>query len=75
MIVVSACAGLANQMFQYAFYLSLKERYPKALWDQSNYIPNKKATCETVRIQDVFPNVKPDIMPEGHFRMAYWKAV
>lgn len=73
MIVVSACAGLANQMFQYAFYLSLKERYPHALWDQSNYIPNKKATCETVRIQDVFPNVKPDIMPEGHFRMAYWK--
>ena len=73
MIVVSACAGLANQMFQYAFYLSLKEKGLPVLWDQSNYIPNSAATCEMVRIQDVFPGVCPDLMPEGHFRMAYWK--
>ena len=73
MIVVSACAGLANQMFQYAFYLALKEKYPHALWDQSNFVPRSSMTCETVRIQDVFPNVNPDIMPPGHFRMAYWK--
>ena len=73
MIVVSACAGLANQMFQYAFYLALKDKGLPVLWDQSNYIPNSAALCETVRLQDVFPNVKPDLMPEGHFKMAYWK--
>lgn len=73
MIVVSSCSGLANQMFQYTFYLALRERGHDVLWDQSNYNPDMKATCETIRLQDVFPNVTPEIMPPGHFRMAYWK--
>ncbi|MCR5326978.1 MAG: alpha-1,2-fucosyltransferase [Bacteroidales bacterium] len=73
MIVVSTCSGLANQMFQYAFYLALKDTGVDALWDQSNYKPNSTAICETVHLQDVFPNVHPNLMPEGHFKMAYWK--
>lgn len=73
MIVVSMNGGLANQMFQYSFYLHLKNVGLNVLLDQSNFQPRESMTCETTRIQDVFDNAKFEVMPEGNFPLAYWK--
>lgn len=53
--VVYLCAGLANRMFQYAFYLSLKKRgYKVKIADNSRV---KELKHEDVSISEIFPNV------------------
>lgn len=73
MIVVSMSGGLANQMFQYAFYLHLKDKGLNVMLDQSNFTPRESMTCETTRVQDVFNNTKFELMPAGMFPLTYWK--
>lgn len=53
--IVYLCAGLANRMFQYAFYLSLKSKgYITKIADNSIV---KELKHEDVLITDIFPNV------------------
>ena len=68
MIVVNLKAGLANQMFQYAFGRGLEAKGLKIYFDQYNFKPRKEMTCESVRLQDVFPNIDLRVMPNGHFK-------
>lgn len=54
--VINLCAGLANRMFQYAFYLNLKKRGVNALMADNSIV--KELKHEDVSITDIFPNVK-----------------
>lgn len=55
MIVVEMMAGLANRMFQYAFYLSLKAKGYHTLIDDTYKAGKWK--FEDISIEQVFPNI------------------
>lgn len=75
MIVVNVNAGLANQMFHYAFGRSLIAKGYDVYFDQSNFKHRKslssKATFEDIRLQEVFPNIELKEMPRGHFKWVF----
>lgn len=57
--MVSVCfqGGLANRMFQYAFYRCLLSKGWDASIDNHNFSPRKRMTYEAVNINDAFPNL------------------
>ena len=55
MIVVKILAGLANKMFQYAFYLSLKKKGFDVTYDSFSYKPNWD--FENSHLSDIFINI------------------
>lgn len=71
MIAVNINAGLANQMFHYAFGRGLKAKGLDVYFDQSNFKPRKEWAFEFVKLQDAFPNIEIKIMPKGKFRFAF----
>ena len=71
MIAVNINAGLANQMFHYAFGRGLVAKGYNVYFDQSNFKPRKEWAFESVRLQDAFPNIEMKIMPKGRFRFAF----
>lgn len=73
MVVVSSNNGLANKMFQYAFYLALRAKGISALWDQHLFKPRSNMTCETTHLQDVFKNVRPVLYEGNEFKYSYVK--
>lgn len=68
MIAVNINAGLANQMFHYAFGRGLIAKGLDVVFDQTNFKPRKQWSFEAIRLQDAFPNIEIKQMPEGHFR-------
>jgi hypothetical protein len=56
MIIVRFAGGLANRMFQYAYYKSLEAR-GKNVYIDDNYKPSKWM-FEDVDIKKIFPNIK-----------------
>lgn len=68
MIVVNINAGLANQMFHYAFGRGLMAKGLDICFDQINFIPRKLLSHESIKLQDAFPNIEIKQMPRGHFR-------
>ena len=60
MIIINMACGLANRMFQYAFYLLLKERGYDAKVD---YYKSAKLAHEDVQWNDIFPHAKLDQAP------------
>lgn len=68
MIVVNVNAGLANQMFHYAFGRGLINKGYKVLFDQTNFRPRQEWTFENVKLQDAFPNIDITPMPKGNFK-------
>ena len=68
MIAVNINAGLANQMFHYAFGRGLIAKGLDVFFDQTNFKPRFQMTCEDVRLQDAFPNIELKRMPAGHFK-------
>ena len=71
MIAVHVAAGLANQMFQYAFSRELKYKGYEVYIDQTNFKPRKEWAFEFVRLQDAFPNIEIKTMPECFFPLVY----
>ena len=53
--IIYLCAGLANRMFQYAFYLSLKEKGYKVKVADNSIV--KEWKHEDVSINEIFANV------------------
>lgn len=68
MIVVNINAGLANQMFHYAFGRGLMAKGLDIYFDQINFKPRKQWSFESISLQDAFPNIEIKQMPKGHFR-------
>lgn len=68
MIAVNINAGLANQMFHYAFGRGLIAKGLDVVFDQTNFKPRKQWSFEEIQLQDAFPNIEIKQMPEGHFR-------
>lgn len=68
MIAVNINAGLANQMFHYAFGRGLMAKGLDICFDQTNFKPRKEWSFETIKLQDAFPNIEIHDMPLGHFR-------
>lgn len=68
MIAVNINAGLANQMFHYAFGRGLIAKGLDVVFDQINFKPRKQWSFEAIQLQDAFPNIEIKQMPEGHFR-------
>lgn len=68
MIVVNVNAGLANQMFHYAFGRGLIAKGLDVYFDQTNFKPRKEWSFENVQLQDAFPNIELKMMPEGKFK-------
>ena len=68
MIVVNVNAGLANQMFHYAFGRGLEAKGWNIYFDQTNFKPRKEWSFENVQLQDAFPNLGLKMMPEGKFK-------
>lgn len=68
--MVSVClqAGLANQMFCYAFARGLKAKGLDVYIDQHNFKPREQWAFEFVRIQDAFPNIDIHSTPENKFK-------
>ena len=56
MIVVSLAGGLANRMFQYAFYLSLKEVRDDVFVDESSFRPSW--SFEKISLKETFPQIE-----------------
>jgi hypothetical protein len=69
MISVCLQAGLANQMFCYAFARGLKAKGLDVYIDQSNFKPRKEWAFEFVRLQDAFPDI--DIKPTNEDKFKY----
>lgn len=72
MIAINVNAGLANQMFHYAFGRGLIAKGYNVVFDQSNFKPRKQWSFENVQLQDAFPNIELKKMPEGHFRLVFF---
>lgn len=68
MIAVNINAGLANQMFHYAFGRGLIAKGLDVVFDQTNFKPRKQWSFEAIQLQDAFPNIEIKQMPAGHFR-------
>lgn len=68
MIAVNINAGLANQMFHYAFGRGLIAKGLDVVFDQTNFKPRKQWSFEAIQLQDAFPNIEIKQMPEGHFK-------
>lgn len=71
MIVVNINAGLANQMFHYAFGLGLIHKGYDIYFDQVNFKPRKEWAFEAVQLRDAFPDIQIKQMPEGHFKSVF----
>ena len=71
MIAVNVNAGLANQMFHYAFGRGLMAKGLDVCFDQSNFKPRSQWAFELVRLQDAFPSIDIKVMPEGHFKWVF----
>ncbi len=71
MIAVHVAAGLANQMFQYAFSRNLKHKGYNVYIDQTNFKPRKEWAFEFVCLQDAFPNIEIKKMPSWMFHLVY----
>lgn len=68
MIAVNINAGLANQMFHYAFGRGLMAKGLDIVFDQTNFKPRQQWSFEAIQLQDAFPNIEIKQMPEGHFQ-------
>lgn len=68
MISVCVQAGLANQMFCYAFARGLKAKGLDVYIDQHNFKPREEWAFESVKLQDAFPNIEIKSTPEGKFK-------
>lgn len=76
MISVCVQAGLANQMFCYAFARGLKHKGLDVYIDQHSFKPRKEWAFEFVRLQDAFPNIEIKPTPKGKFKYSVgngWK--
>ena len=60
MIVVKIWAGLANKMFQYSLYLTLKNRGLKVCCDSKTYSPPLKREFEDSHLKKIFKNIEFD---------------
>lgn len=67
MIAVNINAGLANQMFHYAFGRGLIAKGLDVVFDQSNFKPRRQWSFESIQLQDAFPNIELKTMPKGKF--------
>ena len=65
MIAVNVNAGLANQMFHYAFGRGLINKGYDVFFDQINFRYRKEWIFENIRLQDAFPNIEIKEMPKG----------
>lgn len=68
MIAVNVNAGLANQMFHYAFGRGLINKGYDVFFDQINFRYHKEWIFENIRLQDAFPNIEIKEMPKGKFK-------
>ena len=68
MIAVNINAGLANQMFHYAFGCGLKAKGLDVCYDLTNFKPRNQWAFEDISLRDAFPNIEINQMPEGYFR-------
>ena len=68
MIAVNVNAGLANQMFHYAFGRGLINKGYDVFFDQINFRYRKEWIFENIRLQDAFPNIEIKEMPKGKFK-------
>lgn len=70
--MVSVCfqGGLANRMFQYAFYRSLIAKGWSATVDNYNFTPRKSMTFEAVNLKDAFPDLNIKYTQNGKFRFS-----
>lgn len=68
MIAVNINAGLANQMFHYAFGRGLIAKGLNVCYDLTNFKPRKQWSFEDISLRDAFPNIEIKQMPEGHFK-------
>ena len=68
MIAVNVNAGLANQMFHYAFGRGLINKGYDVFFDQINFRYRKEWIFENIRLQDEFPNIESKEMPKGKFK-------
>lgn len=71
MIAVNINAGLANQMFHYAFGRGLVNKGYDVYFDQTNFKPRTQWAFESIRLQDAFPNIEIQQMPKGNFKYVY----
>ena len=68
MIAFNVNAGLANQMFHYAFGRGLINKGYDVFFDQINFRYRKEWIFENIRLQDAFPNIEIKEMPKGKFK-------
>jgi len=68
MIAVNVNAGLANQMFHYAFGRGLINKGYDVFFVQINFRYRKEWIFENIRLQDAFPNIEIKEMPKGKFK-------
>lgn len=70
--MVSVClqGGLANRMFQYAFYRSVIAKGWPASVDNYSFTPRKRMTFEAVNLKDAFPDLEIYYTPNGKFRFS-----
>lgn len=71
MIAVNVNAGLANQMFHYAFGRGLIAKGLDVCFDQTNFTPREIYSHETIKLQDAFPKIEIIQMPLGHFKWVF----
>ena len=71
MIAVNVNAGLANQMFHYAFGRGLINKGYDVFFDQINFRYRKEWIFENIRLQDAFPNIEIKEMPKGKFKWIF----
>jgi hypothetical protein len=63
MIKVFSNAGLANRMFQYAFYKAIEHKGIDVYFDEKSY--KAEWAFEDVLLTDIFPNLQ--YKENGHF--------
>lgn len=71
MIAVNINAGLANQMFHYAFGRGLMAKGLDICFDQSNFQPRSQWSFESISLQDAFPDIEIKQMPEQNFKWVF----
>jgi len=73
MIVIRLEGGLANRMFQYAFFIAISKQRDDVFLDEDSFIPKLKH--ENISIKDVFPTLHFPEYRNDRFKVYYKKSL
>jgi len=72
MKIVKLSSGIGNQLFMYAFYIYIKNKYDDAVYFDDKYFKDKKRKSELSIVFPNYPVYKFSFNPAGEDKILYY---